>query len=67
MEKLKDWYYEGNDFKESDDFKSQNFAIKGSTVEIFLFYISLIALTVFSIIISIQLLPRKVRDYFFNR
>jgi hypothetical protein len=51
MKKFKDWYYEGNDFKESDDFKSQNFAIKGSTVEIILFYISLVALTVFSIII----------------
>jgi hypothetical protein len=37
MCKLKDWYYEGNDFKNSDDFCPQNFAIKGSTVEIILF------------------------------
>jgi len=51
MNKLKVWYYEGNNFQKSDDFCSQNFAIKGSTVEIILFYISLVALTVFSIII----------------
>ena len=49
MKIFKDWYYEGKDFKESDDFKSQNFALKGSTIEIILFYVSLIALTVFSI------------------
>ena len=51
MKIFKDWYYEGKDFKESDDFKSQNFALKGSTIEIILFYVSLIALTVFSIIV----------------
>jgi hypothetical protein len=51
MKLFKDWYYEGNDFKKSDDFETQNFALKGSIIEIILFYLNLIALTVFSIIL----------------
>jgi hypothetical protein len=49
MKILRDWYYEGNNFRDTDDFKSQNFAIKGSTVEIIFFYVSVVALTVFVI------------------
>lgn len=51
MKRFKDWYYEGSDFKESDDFKSQNFALKGSTIEIILFYVGLITLAVFSVVV----------------
>lgn len=47
MKMFKEWYYEGD----GDDFKSQIFALKGSTIEIILFYVSLIALTIFSIIV----------------
>lgn len=50
MKKLKDWYYEGSD-KKGDDFESRNFALKGSAVEIFLFYIGFIPLIVLSVLI----------------
>ncbi len=53
MKFLRNWYYEGEKFERSDDFASQNFAIKGSIVEIVLFYVSLISLIIFSFIIWI--------------